>query len=897
MPSIQESKASLQSARTKLAENRVKSVAQKKKLETQRSKLPDPTTQQALRGQTGPGGLAGRAQRRQVSGMSSQIETRLKDLETFNEQLDTFETEQLDTFDTQIQQAEIQQVENQQFNLAVRVFLGLASGGSQEFQNIPQPIKDQAQAQAEQIESTHGITSLRDAAEKLERENPELEFTPDFDNLKIKVTKDGKEFQSIESFNKSQVRGNDLQEKTVFQPLGSSTFDIKELQVLAEGPPPSTVEAGQRPSGLLEGLSFSVGQASERREQRGTGSFGEQIIGLGSGPAMSVLGSLIFVKQLVTDPLQTGKQTITSGGKLGGQLLTGQARFPQAGRILRQDPAFAFGFLATEIGTGFAGGKTIIKGASVLETTAVRLSPKFKPVVTGVIKDIPTTKGLKDIEIGGGVKGLSEPLSTQAKLAGQQVDAVSAQRGLFGRIQSKVDVDKPLPTPDAPPLERSFFADPRARLRPSRLGIIDDSQSTKLFDILTEDITLKKPKPQALIFPDAQIQRFPASLRDVEAKLLRGDPLNTLEKQRLLKFQLEPSGQFKPVGFLSKEPEITLAPGETIVKKAKVGVTIIEGKKVPIFEVGIGKVTKETSRLLEELKAGTLDINEAKKLIKNLKKETGIDYSDVLSSGRFVSAPAVGGGLLSAVVGSSSSQVSSPPSRPVSGSLFQSSSSPQPVSPSADSKFLNDGYSPLASSGISPPSPGVSSPFFGAPSGSSPIGGGSPIAPSPTSPSPPSPPVPTPPVTPPRKKPFGFFTQKLRELQGYDVGIIKGGKPKIIDRGLELNDARDIGAKRILEKLRATFFIRKSQLPAKDIPDTNVFAKNRNQFRPPVRGSKYNQLGEEVWIQKKHKTGGVGSRLGRKSEVQEIFSFLGAGGERTRSKNKKGKRRSRFDFF
>src|SRR5690606_23425215 len=116
---------------------------------------------------------------------------------------------------------------------------------------------------------------------------------------------------------------------------------------------------------------------------------------------------------------------------------------------------------------------------------------------------------------------------------------------------------------------------------PSRLGITKQNEGS-LLDIFSKDATFKKPKPQILLFDDVKIQNLPPQLRSVKAKLTRGKSLTKAEADALLEFQLKKSGKFKPVGFLSRESEITLAPGEIIKRKKKVGVTIVNGRRVPI---------------------------------------------------------------------------------------------------------------------------------------------------------------------------------------------------------------------------------------------------------------------------------------------------------------------------
>jgi len=152
-------------------------------------------------------------------------------------------------------------------------------------------------------------------------------------------------------------------------------------------------------------------------------------------------------------------------------------------------------------------------------------------------------------------------------------------------------------------LERSFFVDPEGRLRPSRSGLV---QEASLRDILSGQITFRKPKPQVLVFSDISVERLPSYLKDVELKLKNRAVLSERDIGRLLEFQLKKSGKFKPIGFGSGEPELTLAPGEIIYRRKVVGVTLINGRKTPIVLAGVRKASPELSELIRRFKEGSL---------------------------------------------------------------------------------------------------------------------------------------------------------------------------------------------------------------------------------------------------------------------------------------------------
>lgn len=198
-------------------------------------------------------------------------------------------------------------------------------------------------------------------------------------------------------------------------------------------------------------------------------------------------------------------------------------------------------------------------------------------------------------------------------------------------------------------LERSFFADPSGKIRPSRLGVIKEKKGS-ILDYFSEDITFKKQKPQILLFSDVKVQKLPKGLKNIAKKLRAGKTLTKAEGDKLLQFQLKKSGKFKPIGFLSGESEITLAPGEVIKRVKKVGTTLVNKKRVPIIEAKPYKPKGKIKGLIEDYQKGKLTKKEIQKLDRLLKKETGFNYglsSSKKVKAKYVSVKKIGAGVLS----------------------------------------------------------------------------------------------------------------------------------------------------------------------------------------------------------------------------------------------------------
>ncbi len=269
--------------------------------------------------------------------------------------------------------------------------------------------------------------------------------------------------------------------------------------------------------------------------------------------------------------------------------------------------------------------KTIFKGYDI---------KRVKGAGTLAVEDpfkFPTTKGDVSLQIAPPLHQLDTSARVQLALTGRSVTAVSGAIDFFKPFRRKVKIKKP-PVPKEP-IQESFFADPYGRLRLGRAGLEEPVTATFL-EAISGKATFRKTKPQALVFPEVKVADVPQHLKGIYKKLKAGIPISEVEHQRYLKWQLTPTGEFKPVGRITKgrvtpEPEITLAPLETAKKVKKIGVTIIGKKRVPFLEAGVTKLTKETAQLLKKSKAGIISKVERARLEHRYKRETGFSLSRV----------------------------------------------------------------------------------------------------------------------------------------------------------------------------------------------------------------------------------------------------------------------------
>jgi len=342
------------------------------------------------------------------------------------------------------------------------------------------------------------------------------------------------------------------------------------------------------------------------------------------------------------------------------------------GYLIRVSPNEALVKVGTEVLLISGSGAALSKASKVTSSTFAKLNPKYvgKAKIGKTFK-IKTAPG-KTVKVQVVGKIPKQTLKEQVKIAGKKVPvAISSQADeLLGVLKRQKIVRKPIPGEKGFSrttksllkkfddgtitkseiiklesaikgegakglLERAFFLDPTGKIRPSRLGTLRE-RSANLLDYLSEDITLKKAKPQILLFEDISVKKFPRALKKVGNKLKKGTALTKTEADDLLTWQIKKSGKAKPIGFVTGESEILVSPGELIKRVKKVGVTVVNGRAVPIIKTVIYKPSIKIKKLITKFKKGKLTKTQARNLDKLLKKKTGFDYG--LSSSKKIAA-------------------------------------------------------------------------------------------------------------------------------------------------------------------------------------------------------------------------------------------------------------------
>lgn len=476
-----------------------------------------------------------------------------------------------------------------------------------------------------------------------------------------------------------------------------------------------------------------------------------------------------------------------------------------------------------------------------------RLAAKVEQFARGKAKSKP--KIIEDIKLltGGKVKlteldkaTLTGPYGYTAKelasYIGKTGPVTTSARDLFGLFKKEVKIKETG--------GYGLFATPfdlktkQAMTRVTRLGI--EEQDASIMNLISGDVSFRRAKSQIVVF----------------------------EKQTI-------GADFK-VPFKSSELEVE-AKG-LIREKGRAGVTLItpRGKiiprRVPILIGEFADVEKALSKkTLDLVKKQSLTDSELLSLQKRLSKETGISYREPQP---YISPVRLTSHLKSAVY---SEPISTKATK--SSYLLISKQSQISAIPSV-SKVPSYGVSKISKAIYSEPS--VTKQVYREPTyGRTTIYREPYRQPRyrtlyvPTKRVPPYyPKLRVPPLTQKFKLPTDEPTkkQKRKSALGFDVYKILKGKPVRIARGLSETSAKDIGAREILKNLRATFFLKKSDMPMRDIPTGGEFMRFEKLFRRPVQKSRLRKFSDDVYVQKASRTGMFGGRLAFKGEKKEIQS-------------------------
>ena len=442
--------------------------------------------------------------------------------------------------------------------------------------------------------------------------------------------------------------------------------DIKQVK---EAKKEAEIEG--KPTGKLDKLLVSLESKKDLLRSGGAGKFSSRIF----DPEREMLSALTALSTIVVNVIafrdlpKTVKAIVKNPKILKSIPSAVKGSVIDFGRLIKVSPNEAIAKIGTELLLLKGTGKIVSSTGKLTGMATAKLSTKFVGTAkVGTALKVTTKAGRKiDLDIVGrlGSKGLpKETIAKQVLRAGKKSTGVSAQADeLVKFVRRKKLIKKPLGTTKTGQsveealsktgkkllnkfdegkitskevvqldklikqkggggiLERSFFVDPEARVRPSRLGIQKEASIT---DIFSRDFTFRKQKPQILVFDKVQVQKFPKGFEKIVSKLKNKKTLSSTEADKLLQFQLKKSGKFKPLGFISGEAELTLAAGEVIKRVKKIGVTLVRGRKVNIIEARVIKTTGRFNNLLKKFQKGIkLTSKEKKELNRLLKSKTG----------------------------------------------------------------------------------------------------------------------------------------------------------------------------------------------------------------------------------------------------------------------------------
>lgn len=561
-----------------------------------------------------------------------------------------------------------------------------------------------------------------------------------------------------------------------------------------------------------EGIRETPTKLEELRKQK-TLSAGLTRVGL--GVAVSTGKTVLFAKELAVSPKETTKAIAKSiYGFAKNPITKTQQAIKQASATLKEDPLYSAGRVGGEL--------LVLKGTSQglklagkgIETGRTVISPKYIPA-----KELP-------ILPKGSLKKITIPAKDLAKLQGKEVNIASAQTSFFKPLTKEIKLKRPL------------FFDPFGRVRQSRF--IDTTKEAGIKDILKGDFTLKKGKPQILYGKKLKVEKLPSSLTK---PILAGKVLTSRQQKEFKSFVGKPTGLLKPVPkYPSTEPEVIYTAGEKVIRGKTLGITLIEGRRVPIIETYAKE--KPLSSAVRDLQIRKKALSEPKYMSRAIEQKIIRNVTPTSTLTKSKPYFPVGRSLLAGSISKLSKPVSllSKPIKPIQKQFY--GYQPRAKQPFSFNIPFRSFFKP---SGFSPTSPIYRQPKITS------------VYKQPTIPFK----TPTPKalgVLPKLKMPK-YFMEKEKEL-GYRTFLIRGGKKVYLEgikpRGLALLR----GEKQARQTLRATFGIEKTAFKVK--PSTISYTPRQDIFRTYriQKGKKVPLV--DTFIQRK------GKRLGTLGEVKNI---------------------------
>ncbi len=501
MVSLTEAKQSISQAKATLSQRRAEAEQQEQTLKAQQRKVESQFfPRRSLRYQQEVIKPAGRALAGKVERQREIFELEktgaLGEISQGQKALKKYKTETLGGYEKGIAQYEKEvasyekaQRENDQLNLAYRVYTGQSTAGS-EFRSIPQKIKDKAKKLAESAERQ--VERVQEYYSKTSKEPPIVGYEVDLPSGGMSMT--AKEYEKLKAQTEVQT---DI--------LPTRLEGVERTSLVK---PPSTIMPVQEPTGILGRLQAKLSQKRSeifaKQVRGGSKEFGSGLAGLGVGLGTTAVGTLQFGKSLITKPISTLKETgkgLTSTGK---SILTGKGA-PELGQTLRQEPGYALGRVLGEV--------AILKGTSVVgrSFSSIRTETPLRSLKT------PSFVEYKARVITGGKE---VPISKYNIFGEKTPPTLVRETSRIRQLTSKFDTNKNI----LKPYTKSY-------IRPARK-----------FEVSTQDWVLgNRPFTVVEKTPTGKVRKFAEIKGRTEATDLSGfkgfDPLKKFTFTRLGEFK------------------------------------------------------------------------------------------------------------------------------------------------------------------------------------------------------------------------------------------------------------------------------------------------------------------------------------------------------------------------
>lgn len=183
--------------------------------------------------------------------------------------------------------------------------------------------------------------------------------------------------------------------------LGNLVLDPKLNKPSSSRDSVPNLQAVDPPKGFLERKLFEASMRSgELHTASQRGDKVAPVLASSSGAQESAFGSLLFIKEAFTKPVETAKNLLSLPQRGFARIKSGEG-FPEMGAVIRDEPGRTSGFIAAEVVTALLVGRGFTTAGKLSTFLAKTPSPTPKPTGTTLPSPMVRVQELTGVQVEG----------------------------------------------------------------------------------------------------------------------------------------------------------------------------------------------------------------------------------------------------------------------------------------------------------------------------------------------------------------------------------------------------------------------------------------------------------------------------------------------------------------